>query len=80
MLAAPLHVPQAASHATQTLLVLAYLPTGVQEARQLPGSSKKGVAVAQFTQSVSSGPEHVAQLEWHGAHASADEELPPAQV
>jgi len=76
----PLHVPQEASHAMHTLLVFAYFPTGVHDARQLPGGSKKGVAEAQVRQSVEAVPEHVAQLLSHATHVSADEALPPEQV
>ena len=75
----PLQVPQASSHAKQ-YVSLAYLPIGVQEARQRPGGSRKGVADAHVEQSVADGPTHVAQLAWHGVHVSAAEELPPAQV
>jgi len=79
-LVGPVHVPHDASHASQTLLALAYLPAVVQEARQLPGRSKKGVADAQFVHSLADGPVQVEQLEWHATQVSAADELPPAQV
>jgi len=58
----PLHVPHETSQSTHTLLLLAYLATGVQDARQLAGGSKNGVADAQVEHSVAVGPKHVEQL------------------
>lgn len=62
LLAGPVQVPHEASHGSHTLLALAYFPAGVQEARQLPGSSKNGQFVGQFEHSPLPGPWHVAQL------------------
>ena len=80
VLDAPLQVPHDASQATQTLLLLAYLATGVHDARQLPGWLKNGVADAQVKQSAAVGPEQVAQFSWQATHESAAEKLPPAHV
>jgi hypothetical protein len=78
---APLHVPHAASHGSQTDDALAYLPTGVHDARHAPLSGlKKGVAVAQRTQSESAGPVHVAHDEWHSTQVSAADDEPPEHV
>eukprot|EP00964_Phaeocystis_antarctica_P126238 scaffold89977_cov64-Phaeocystis_antarctica.AAC.2 len=94
--AGPEQVPQLASHGAQSDEPLAYLPTGVQSARQRwhgssgisPSASAtqpsrllaKGWAVAQLVQSVYEPPVHVSQLAWHAAHVSAAELVPPEQV
>ena len=80
----PLHVPQLEWHASHTPLLLAYLPTGVHVARQLPRRVprmlKKGVAAAHDKQSLAVVPSHSAQLASHATHVSAEVELPPAHV
>lgn len=75
---APLQVPQAASHAWQTWLPSAYLPTGVHEARHEP-PSKKGCEDAQVRQADAPAPEQVAHDASHATHVSAEEALPPEQ-
>ena len=79
-LVGPSHVPHAASHASQTDEPLRNLPTGVHDARQLPGGSKKGVADAQVRHCVPVGPAHVAQLPWQATHTSAVLPVPPTHV
>lgn len=77
----PEHVPHAASHASQTVDALAYLPTGVQVVRHVPWSGlKKGDAVAHDVQSVVVGPLQVAHDGWHEAHVSGVNTEPPAHV
>ena len=77
----PEHVPQEPSHGSHTDDELAYLPTGVHEARQvLWAGSMKGVAVAQLVQSEAAGPRHSAQLESHATHVSAADDEPPEHV
>lgn len=80
VLEGPLHVPHAPSHGTHTLLLLAYLATGVHEARHEPGASKNGYDEAHVVHSVDEGPEHVPHDVWHVVHVSADEPLPPEHV
>lgn len=59
----PLQVPHAPSHATHVPLACAYLPSGVQSATQLEvAASRNGCDDAQETQSVGSGPLHVAHV------------------
>ena len=72
VLAGPVQVPHVMSHGAHTPLLLAYLPTGVHEARHLP-LSKNGVAAAQDVQSSPVGPEHNSQLVWQATHVSGDE-------
>ena len=79
-LVGPSHVPHAASHAWQTDEPLRNLPTGVQDARQLPGGSKKGVADAQVRHCVPVGPAQVAQLAWQLTQTSAELTVPPTHV
>lgn len=81
VLVGPLHVLHPESHATHWLLLeSAYLPSGVQLATQLLGRWRKGEAGAQVTQSESSVPAHVAQLEWQAVHVSAVALSPPEHV
>lgn len=84
VLAGPLHVPQELSHGSHTPLLLACLPMGVHEARQLPrrvpSRLKKGVAAAHDVQSLAVVPSQSAQVGSHVTHVSAEAELPPAQV
>eukprot|EP00967_Tisochrysis_lutea_P143688 scaffold267280_cov30-Tisochrysis_lutea.AAC.2 len=82
----PLQVPQLASHGAQawmstpfTELSVAYLPTAVQEATHLV-PSEKGKAGVQEMHSLLPGPEHVAQLSWHGSHVSGALAEPPEHV
>eukprot|EP00967_Tisochrysis_lutea_P045161 scaffold54828_cov30-Tisochrysis_lutea.AAC.2 len=82
----PLQVPQLEAQGWQVREMrppkearTGYLPTGVQDARQaLP--SAKGYAGAHETHWSLLGPEHVAQLSWHGTHTSAALALPPEHV
>ena len=77
----PLQVPHAPSHGAQTDEPLAYLPSAVHDARHVPASGlKKGKAAAHDVQSAAAGPVQVAHDEWHRAHVSADEALPPEHV
>ena len=70
-----------ASHAAHACEALANLPSGVQSSTHADvGESAKGWLAAHAVQSVLALPPHVAQLAWHGTHASAAVELPPAQV
>ena len=62
----PEHVPHEAWHGSQTPLVLAYLPTGMQDARQLPRRVpswlKNGVAAEHEVQSLAVVPSQSAQV------------------
>ena len=83
VLVGPLQVPHEASQGSHTPLLLAYLPTGVHAARQLPSRVprmlKKGVAAEHDVQSLAVGPSQSSQLAWHATHVSAALELPPLQ-
>ena len=78
-LVGPEHVPHAASHARHTSLPLAYLPTGVHDARQLLGKSRNLCDAAQVVHSPAEGPKQVAQLGSHVTHVSLLVGLPPEQ-
>ena len=77
LVAGPLHVVHEPSHGSQTDDALAYLPTGVHEARHEPGSLKNGWVVPHPVHSPEPGPWHVAQLESHATHVSATDDEPP---
>lgn len=80
----PEHVPHEAWHGSQTPLVLAYLPTGMQDARQLPRRVpswlKNGVAAEHEVQSLAVVPSQSAQVGSQLVHVSTEVELPPAHV
>ena len=80
VLEAPLHVLHDESHTWHSLLVSAYLATGVQEAKHVEGAFKNGYDVEQLVHSPAAGPVQVAHEASQPTQVSAEVLLPPEQV
>jgi hypothetical protein len=80
VLEAPLHVLHDEWHAWHSLLVSAYLATGVQEARHVEGEFKNGYAAEQVEHSPAAGPVQVAHETSQPTQVSAEVLLPPEHV
>ena len=58
----PVQEPHVAWQSMQTPLLFAYLPSGVHDATQVAGSTRRGEAVAHVRHSLAEGPSHVLQV------------------